>query len=286
METDVCSDIKHNVVLLCDAAHDGLFVNLPLGAWPAGRKCRDGDDEFERVNRLHEVHLKPAGQRCDPILRSRVGRESRGWNASRGVLQLSNRANELKAVHSRHSDVGDEDIEKLVANRVERLRSRTRCRYRCPRTFQYCAQQIERVRGVVHRKNVNAIEAGNRVKFRWPTVRLRMLSLVPCRHRLMNNHQWQLNGERRALIRSATGCRNRASVKFGQLLGDRKAETETPMFSSEGGIGLTEPLEDEWQEVRGNASPGVTDGYFDVRIHTRQAQLHLSPARCELDRVG
>ena len=64
-------------------------------------------------------------------------------------------------------------------------------------------------------------------EFWWPTVGVRMLSLVLCRHWLMNNHQRQLHRERRALIQSAAGCRNRASVKFGQLLGDRQAETET-----------------------------------------------------------
>ena len=40
------------------------------------------------------------------------------------------------------------------------------------------------------------------------------------------------------------------------------------MFSSEGRIGLTEPLEDEWQEIRGNAAAGIADGDLDMRIHT------------------
>jgi hypothetical protein len=57
-------------------------------------------------------------------------------------------------------------------------------------------------------------------------------------------------------------------VKFGQLLGNRKAETETPVFPSEGGIGLTEPLEDERQELRGDAATGVAYGDLDMRIHT------------------
>ena len=83
----------------------------------------------------------------------------------------------------------------------------------------------------------------------------------------MNNHQRQLHRERCASIQSATRRRNRASVKFGQLLGNRKAETETPMFPSKGGIGLTESLEDERQEVRGNAATGIADGDLDMRIH-------------------
>ena len=146
-------------------------------AQPSRCQCGDSHDEFERVDRLHEMHMEPAGQRRDPILRSRVGREGRGRNASRGLLHLSNLANELEAIHPRHSDVGNEDIQNLVPNRVQRLRSRTRRRYRCTRTFQDGAQQLERVRFVVDGKHVNAIEPGNRLQFWWPTVGVRMLSL-------------------------------------------------------------------------------------------------------------
>jgi hypothetical protein len=58
------------------------------------------------------------------------------------------------------------------------------------------------------------------------------------------------------------------------------------MFASETGIGLTEPLEHEGQEIWGNAATGIADGDLNMRIHSRQPQLHLATTRRELDRVG
>jgi len=144
-------------------------------------------------------------------------------------------------------------------HRIQRFRPRPSRRYPRARSFQDGAEQLERVGLVIDCEHANSIQPGNRIEFGLTSIRLRMRPMMFCSHRVMNNHQGQFHGERRALIGSATRGRDGAAVKFRQLPGDRQTEAETTVFSREARVCLTETLEYEWQEVRRNSATRVAD---------------------------
>lgn len=69
------------------------------------------------------------------------------------------------------------------------------------------------------------------------------------------------------------------------MLRDGQSNAEAPGASGGCGVGLAETIEYEWQEIRGNALPGILNHDPHMRIVTTDAYIDTSTPRSELDRI-
>jgi hypothetical protein len=78
-------------------------------------------------------------------------------------------------------------------------------------------------------------------------------------------------------------------VLLDEVAHDRQPEPEPPVVARRRAVGLTEAIEDERQERRLDADPGVAHRHLDVptdrRTDPARAQSHQPAVGRELDRV-
>ncbi len=102
--------------------------------------------------------------------------------------------------------------------------------------------------------------------------------------------EWQVNDERRALALSGTLRLHRALVHFDQAFDDGKSESQTSVAACCGSVGLSEALEDEWQEARVDALSAVADTDFHAAgpfaINLAREDRDHAIRRGEFDGVG
>ena len=101
----------------------------------------------------------------------------------------------------------------------------------------------------------------------------------------MDDHQRQIDGERRAVTKTRADGGDPSAVHLRQLLRDGQAETESPVVSRHRGVLLSESIEDMRQELRRYSAARVAYDDLDVRIDTLQADLHFAAAIRELDGI-
>ena len=78
------------------------------GAFCQRRRSRD---QFLRIDRLRKVQLKPRAQRLGAILGARIRGQCSNRDVSQACIrQLTEPGHELKAVHVRHRDIGDDHV--------------------------------------------------------------------------------------------------------------------------------------------------------------------------------
>src|SRR5690242_10137274 len=85
--------------------------------------------------------------------------------------------------------------------------------------------------------------------------------------------EWQTHLEGRALARAVASRRHLAPMHLDQLFDDGEAETKAAVRAGESLLGLPEPIEYEWQKIRGDADTSVGDG--DRRPRSIRAEPHV-----------
>jgi hypothetical protein len=67
-----------------------------------------------------------------------------------------------------------------------------------------------------------------------------------------------------------------ATMEFYELADDGEAEPESVMCSRRREVGLSESLEDMWQERRTDALARIDDAYLDAAVSTLQCDMQLA----------
>ena len=94
-----------------------------------------------------------------------------------------------------------------------------------------------------------------------------------------------MNDERRALVFAGAVSRDRSTVQVDDVADDREAEAKPAVDSSHRRIGLTEPVEDERQNIRSNPLAGVRDFESEELLVARQLQIGRAAGARELQRI-
>ena len=165
-----------------------------------------------------------------------------GWCAV--PFQIAQRAEELEAVHARHPEIADDQIDALAHQRLERLDSVLRRQDIGAKPFEHQASRLARVFDVLDHEYPEAIQplqaARPRAHRRWPLFCLRFNERKP------NCHFCAKAG-------SLAGNRRSAHVRLHQLFDQGEADAQSRMCASIAFFLLLEHLEDERQEFRGDA---------------------------------
>ena len=107
----------------------------------ASRKRRDRCHQLAGIDRLGEMHLKPAPQRPRAIFRSRERRQRGGGNAANGrILRFPETRDQLEAVHLRHAEIDDEHLRLHLRDPLKRGQRRAERRHLGARGLEHDAQ--------------------------------------------------------------------------------------------------------------------------------------------------
>ena len=236
------------------------------------REDSDGDNQFGRVDRLYQVHLKPALKDLHSILGTRVrGQRRSRYLADRLIVRLANPFEQLEAVCIGHPDISDHNVRANCLERRDRFVRRLHDDDVRATASEGLADERARVGVVVSGKDSKSHQ------IRQPSVRSgslgRRLSSSFRRRFMVDNHQRQSHAERRALIASSARRMNCPAVQFDQVTHDGETKPDAGVLTCRPTVGLPETLEDVRQEIWRNSDTGIADDDLDVRIDPFESHL-------------
>src|SRR5581483_1171986 len=263
----------------------GLF---PGGPDPPGQTGHDGR-EFGRVNGLGHVHLEARGERPEPVLATRVGRQRHGRNAPSLLMrERPNLPDQCVTVFHGHADVRDEDVWVPVPEHFKRLPHRPGGPHFGPALPEDGLEEFAGFRLVIHDERAHPGQFKPQPVRHWPFDRageVGQLLTVRTVLTLLYDCEREADDEGRPLPHARALGGDRPAVQLRQVSRNRQAEAEAALFARDRAVGLAEALEDVRQEVPADALPGVADRDLDVRVDPRERDLHAAPFGRELDRV-
>ena len=92
--------------------------------------------------------------------------------------------------------------------------------------------------------------------------------------RLLRLCPGQLHNKRSALSDAGALCANRTSMVGYHVVDDGKAESEASMLAGRCAVGLSKPIEDEWQKLFTDALAGV--GNTDLNRWSNDRHFHAN----------